>query len=284
MTRTMTTPALILLLAAGVVSGKDLYTHQDLVETNQTAVLTATGIPVEPGKKHGLSFTGRTDGAFTVEANERIRLMNLRDAGSHVRIRFHDEQGNELKRATIDVPVLSRDFHPYVRAFYPPLAARTLSLVLVPGKEATLAARDISIRTDLQGSEAECINTHPVFDAGDLNSYGYRPGYGGGFFTRPDGKTVWNSGFTGTTPFIPVRGDTFYDFQCRGRKGEPKSFIYLQCYQSEDSKPFKTMKYDVSETGAIARFKMPAGTVAAQLTCYYVIIEELRVVESARQD
>jgi hypothetical protein len=267
-----------------VVSGKELYTHPDLLETNQTMVLTASGIPVETGKKYELSFTGRTDGAFTVEANERIRLMNLRDAGSHVRIRFHDEQGNELKRTTIDVPVLSRDFHPYVRVFYPPLEARTLSLVLAPGKDATLAVRDISIRTDLQGSEAECINIHPVFDAGDLNSYGYRPGYGGGFFTRPDGKTVWNSGFTGTTPFFPVRGDTFYDFQCRGKKGEPKSFIYLQCYKSEDSKPFKTMKYGVSETDAITRFKMPAEAIFAQLTCYYVIIEEFRVVESARQD
>jgi hypothetical protein len=203
--------------------------------------------------------------------------MDLRDIASRVRIEFYDEQGNRLPKNTdINIPVISQEFLDYVRVFYPPPEAKTLKIFLVPGKEADIASKKIVVRTDLDGKEAECINIHPSFEYGDLNFYGY----GGEFYTRPDGKTVWNSGFTGSTPFFPVKEGVSYDFSCRGKAGEPKSFIYIGCYNTEGGKPFKSMKYGVSEKGETVKFIMPAGTVSVKLTGYYVIVEEFKVTES----
>ena len=263
-----------------VATGKDLFKKDEPVETNKTMELTKSAIQLESGKKYELSFLARTNGKYTIEENERIRLMNLGEISSRVCIKFYDAKGKELKKTDIDLPVITQKFLNYVRVFYPPPASKALKIFLLPAKEADIAVKRINISTDLKGREAECINIHPAFEYGDLNFYGYSSGYGGGFYTRPDGKTVWNSGFTGTTPAFPVKGDVSYDFCCRGKKSEPKSFIYLQCYNAEGGKPFKTMKYGVSEKGDIEKINMPAGTVSVQLTCYYVIIEEFKVTES----
>ena len=276
--------SLVILATLRIASGKDLFARAEPLETNKACVVAAS-IRVEPGKKHELSFAGRTDSRYSVEENARIRLMAFGPAISHVRIRFLDGQGKELKQADIEVPIITQSFTNYVRVFYPPAGAQSLSVALLPGEEGVrVSVRDMKLCADLQGKEAACINVHPDFEKGDLNFYGYRSGYGGGFYTKPDGKTVWNSGFTGATPSFPVKGNTFYDFSCRGKNGQPKAFIYLQCYNAQSDKPFKTIKYGVSEKGEVTPFKMPAGAVSAQLTCYYVIIEEFRVVESSRRE
>jgi hypothetical protein len=270
--------------AACQAGGKALFTHEGLVETNRPPGLIQSGIPIEAGKKIELSFLGRTAGKHTIEENERIRLMDLRGVAARIRIRFQDETGNELKKTDIDVPVLSQAFTNYVRVFYPPPKARTLSLALLSGESAMAAVKTISISTDLTGQEAACVNVHPTFEFGDLNAYGYRSGYGGGLYTRPDGKTVWNSGFTGTTPPVPVIAGRVYDFYCRGKNGEPKSFIYMQFFNAEADKPFRTIKYESWNKGDAAKIKMPAGAVSVQLTGYYVILEEFRVTESTATD
>lgn len=284
----MIKPAVLISLAVlatlRIASGKDLFLLAEPVETNKTCMV-AESVRVEPGKKHELSFAGRTDSRYSVEENARIRLMAFGPTISHVRIRFLDGRGKELRESDIEVPVITRTFTNYVRVFYPPAGAQSLNVALLPGEDGVrMAVRGMKLCTDLQGKEAACINVHPVFEKGDLNFYGHRSGYGGGFYTRPDGKTIWNSGFTGATPAFPVKGNTFYDFSCLGKNGQPKAFIYLQCYDGESDKPFKTIKYGVSEKGAVTTFMMPAGAVSAQLTCYYVILEEFRVVESSRQE
>lgn len=261
------------------VEGKDIFWKDSVSEANKWVELTENGVPVKAGIKHEISFRGSTDGKYTVEENARIRLMNLKGTASSVRVRFYDGQGNEVK-GYIDVPVITHEPADCVRAFYPPLQSKTLKVFLLPSKGAKLSVSKLSVRTDLDGKEGECINIHPVFECGDLNFYGYDPGYGGGFYTRPDGRTVWNSGFIGSSPSFPVKEGVSYDFYCRGKNGDRKASMLLNCYNADGGRPFKQISLGFSEKGKTGTFPMPAGTVSANLTCYYVIIEEFRVTES----
>ncbi len=86
-----------------------------------------------------------------------------------------------------------------------------MHLRLMPGKGgATIACQAVDLLSDPDGEEVACINVHPRFAYGDLNFYGHRPGAGGAFLTRPDGVTIWNSGFIGFTPAFPVKGGAYY--------------------------------------------------------------------------
>lgn len=260
--------------------GKELFRKDSVSEANKWVELTEAAVPVKVGSKHEISFQGSTDGKYNVEEDARIRLMNLKGVASSVRVRFYDGQGNEVK-GYIDVPVITHEVADYVRAFYPPSQSVTLKVFLLPSKGAKLSVGKAAVMTDLDGKEGECINIHPVFERGDLNFYGYDPGYGGGFYTRPDGRTVWNSGFIGSSPSFPVKEGVSYDFYCRGKNGERKASVLLNCYNAQGGKPFKNMPLKFSEKGAAETFPMPAGTVSANLTCYYVILEEFRVTESS---
>lgn len=273
--------ALCWLAFHGAAAEKDLFNEERIIETNKAVELTSAPIPVEPGQKHQISFLARAGGEATLEANERIRMMNLRDMAGSVRAQFLDEQGGNL--SFMDMAVISREFHDYARVFYPPARARALKLLLRPAMGADLAVKKITVSAGLEGPEGECLNVHPTFERGDLNGYGYASGYGGGFYTRPDGKTVWNSGFLGYTPSFPVKGDTFHDFYGRGKKYRGrKSSMELECYKPDDpnNHPFKTMAVAIGEKGETTTLKIPAGVVTARLRCYYVILEEFKATGS----
>ena len=174
--------------------------------------------------------------------------------------------------------VLSNAPRRYVKVFYPPAKAASLRIFKRATKGTTIAVGKLSIWTDLEGDEAKSINPHPTFNYGDLNTYGYSFGGGGGFFTRPDGKTVWNSGFIGWSPLFPVKGGKFYKFFCKGEKSQAKGWIWIN-FHDKDGKKIKTSRIGIAPKGVETIIKTPKGTVKARLQCYYVIIEKFTVSE-----
>lgn len=240
--------------------------------------VTATPIPIDPAKKYKIQFNGSTNGEYTIEENERIRIMNKRYKANRLRCIFYDKAGKKFSKNYFDIMVLSNKPHEYVRVFYPPAKAASLRIFLNPVKGTKITLAGITLKTDLEGIENKCLNTQPTFDYGDLNTYGYRCGGGGGFYTRPDGKTVWNTGFIGWSPFFPVQGKKYYKFFCRGKKSIGKGWIWIDFY-NKDGKKIKHARIEFNEKGAETILKTPKGTASANLQCYYVIIEKFTVTE-----
>lgn len=278
--------AIIILLCLPIIlsaSVKELFKEENSVETMKNIELTKSPIPIDPAKKYQISFSARTNSEYTLEKNERIRIMDLRRIASRLRLEFYDEKGGKFPYNYIDIFVLTNNYHRYVRVFYPPTKAKTSKIFLQPAKNSGITVKKVSVITDLEGKENECLNLHPTFDYGDLNTYGCRLGYGGRFYARPDGKTVWKTGFLGYTPAFPLKENTFYDFYCIGKKYKGrKSYMLLDCYNGKDKRPFKSMRVNLNEKGEITKLKMPSGTVYGILRCYCVILEEFKVTESKK--
>lgn len=265
-------------LASNAVMAKTLFQNNENVTAEKTTTLTKTAIPVNPGQKYQISFSAGTTGDHVLEENERIRIMNHRGAASSLRIQFLDAENGTLNYG--DIYVLTRNPRKYVRVFYPPTNAASMTLAAIPAKNTTLTVEKLDVSTDLTGAEGECLNPHPTFENGDVDTYGCRPGYGGRFYQRPDGTTVFKTGFLGYTPSFPVKGNTYYTVCCRGVKHRGRgSWIVLECYDGKNRRPIKEMRVNVSEKGEITKLLVPDGTVKANLRCYYVILEELRISE-----
>ena len=230
-------------------------------------------------------FSGRTSSRHTIEAYERIRILNPRYAASRLRLAFYDDKGEALAGGVVDVFILTQAFHEYVRIFYPPPKAGAFRVFVRPAKDADVAIRELRVSTDVQGPERESINPHPTFEYGDLNTHGCQSGYGGRFYTRPDGKTVWKTGFLGYSPSFPVEANRFYEFYCRGKKYRGrKSYVLLDCHNGQDRRPVKSMRLEMSDTGETTEVKIPAGTVSGRLRCYCVILEVHRAARSKRPE
>ncbi len=262
-------------------AGAPLFRMDAPVETNRPLELTAAAVPLPAGVKVRVAFAGRATGRYTLEADERVRIMNPHNAASRLRVAFYTDQGLALGGTDVTVYVLSQAFLPYVRVFYPPAGAAAFRLFLHPAPEAVVAVKGLGVGTELETGERASLNPHPTFDYGDLNTYGYTCGYGGQFYTRPDGKTVWKTGFLGYSPSVPLAGDAFYTFQVtakpyRGRK----SYVLLDCYGAGKDNRLKEMRLSIDDAGATTELKMPAGTVSARLRCYSVILEAFRITPS----
>jgi hypothetical protein len=264
------------------ITGEELFKDEKEIETTKQIELKESAIPVVPGTKYKISFSARTNSKHTIEANERVRLLALRYLAATLRLYFYDENGKKFSHNYINIPVISQQFHQYIRVFYPPSKARKMTLLLIPRNNSNIAVKDITISTDLCEAEKECINVHPSFEYGDLNLYGHSLGAGGMFYTRPDGKTVWKTGFLGYTPAFAVKDNTFYNTFCRAKKYRGrKSWLVLECYDGKSRRPFKEMKVEFSEKGKHTKLKIPANTLSCKLRCYCVILEEFKVSESA---
>ncbi len=273
------TVLIMAIATAGSLQGAELFTQEASIRTNQPARVTTAAIPIQPGKKYQLSFAARADNdIYSVEANPRIREVSLDDRASRLRLEFLGADATPA--GVLDVPVISRADQHYVRVFYPPAEARSVQIVIRPGKASDFACKEVCLSTDPSGNEAGVVNVHPSFDHGDLNGYGYDAGYGGRMVTRPDGKTVWNSGFLGQSPQFPVKGGAMYTIVCRGKTYERKGEVLLDCYTNRAARPIKSMRVAIGDKGESTTLMVPADAVSARLRCYYVIMEEVRVAES----
>lgn len=253
------------------------------IVSTRPSLLTETALAVCPAQKFRIAFTAHTTGRHTLEHNPRIRIVNPRGIACAVRLRFLDADGERLEQ--VDLPVLSKHPRDYVRVGYPPARATHLELHLLPAGQATLTVAALTVAANPGGIEADVLNPHPTFAYGDLNPYGFRSGYGGGFYQRPDGVTVWKTGFTGTTPAFPVDGGQFYDFYLRGIPYWGRgSYFVLQCFNAEDRRPFHTVRVGFSETGETTRLRLPETTGRVNLLCYHVILEAFKVTPAADEE
>lgn len=149
--RTRFTAQLVISLFASLAAGEPVYQAEALVQTDSAVEMTKDALPVSGRGKIRIAFSGRTSSRHTIEANERIRILNPRYAPSRLRLEFYDDAGKALAGAAVEVLVISQSFHEYVRVFHPPLTARALRIFLRPAKDGDIAVQALSVSTDLGG-------------------------------------------------------------------------------------------------------------------------------------
>jgi hypothetical protein len=271
---------LVLLAQGERLQASPLFEVLEPIAIQKPKGITPEPIPVDPEKKYLLTFSANSTGESTLEANPRVSIQVKKGFASQLVIEFCDAGGG--KAGTIEASILSKSPRLYGRAFYPPPAATHLKLNLIPAKGEWVEVQNVRLTQDLPELEKAAINPHPTFEFGNLNGYGYILGYGGGVYTRPDGKTVLNTGFAGISPVFPVKPDIFYEIYCRGilPLGR-KSNLTLQCFGEDSKKPIKSMRVNVSNRGETTKLLLPLKTKQANFLFYHVILEELRVVESS---
>jgi len=254
-----------------------LWETKTLTRATERTELTTDVVPVEPGKKLEITFSGQTSGEFTVEANARIRLLNTSNGGSALNLQFLDAEGQRVEE--VSLPIVTASAREYGRVVYPPSTAKSLKIVLSPGAASEMAVENVRVAQELDGVESATVNPHPNFAFGDLNSYGF----GGEFFERPDGKTVWNSGFTGQSASFPVQGGASYELFARGIAYSGKrSRLLLQLFARGEKRPFHTIPIRFGPEGVSVQVVFPEGAVSANLLGYYVIVEEVKIIPGVR--
>lgn len=230
---------------------------------------------ISPGKKLEVHFMANTTGKYTVEKDARIRIQKLRNTSSSVNLQFFDKDDQQVEEMTL--PVMTQTSMLHVRVLYPPAAAKTMRILLVPETDATLTVEDLHVSEEVHEVEAECVNLHPVFLYGDLNPYGYHSGYGGGFYKRPDGVTVWNTGFTGNSPSFPVAGGKKYSISIRGiGYAGKKSRLLLKLFKTGEKKAFHEIALKFNGESAV--LQLPEEATQARLLGYDVILEEWKII------
>jgi len=272
---------LMLLAHGGQLQAAPLLEILEPLAIQKPTVLTPEPIPVDPEKKYLLTFSANTTGESTLEANARIAIQAKKGFASQLILEFFDAGG--AKVGTTEVSILSQSPRVYGRAFYPPPATANLKLNLIPAKGELVEVQNVRVTQDLPELEKAAINPHPTFEFGNLSGYGFVLGYGGGIYTRPDGKTVLNTGFAGISPMFPVKAETFYDIYCQGilPLGK-KSNLMLQCFGEDSKNPIKSMRVKISKQGEKTKLLVPPNTKQANFLFYHVILEELRVTESSQ--
>jgi hypothetical protein len=274
---------LLLLAPASRLLTAPLLDFSEAIALEKPTLLTPEPIPVTPDQKFLISLTAGATGESTIEENARVAIQVKKGFASLLVIEFFDLSGTKV--GVTEVSILSKSPRLYGRVFYPPPASATMKLTIVPAKGEQVELQNLRVSTEFSDSERAAINPHPTFEFGNLCNYGFALGYGGGVYTRPDGKTVLNTGFAGTSPMFPVKAETYYEVYCQGipHLGR-KSSILLQCFGEDSKKPLKSMRVNVSQQGATTKLLLPAKTMRANFLFYHVILEELRVMESSRSE
>ena len=260
----------------------ELFKVSESMTVQKPAELTGEPIAVNPGKKYQIAISASATGEQTIEENARVRIVSQKGSTGRVRVEFLDKGGAKI--ADFGIGILSQEMRDYVSVLYPPENAAGMKLYLEPAKSQQISLGKAAVSQDISGKEKEAVNPHPTFEFGDLNCYGYQTGFGGGFYQRPDGKTVLNTGFTGLSPAFPVKGNTYYDVRALGlaHLGR-RSSMMMQCFKAQDASPIKSMRVKIGENGEATRLLMPPEAVRANFLFYYVIIEELSVTEATNQ-
>ena len=263
---------------------KSLFKNSKLVDIINEMELTEKPIPINPQNKYKIMFTAKATGEYTIKENARIRITQHRHNANSVNIKFYDESYQPLSKAGTNIYILSQKWYKYIEIFYPPTNAAYVRIYLRPVKGESISIKKIALTTNLGGKEKAFINVHPTFEYGDLNSYGFYCAGGGRFYTRPDGKTVWSTGFAGFSPCFPVKSGKYYKLFCKGTMSQDhKAWIWINFYD-KDNKKIKHANIKISEEGIETTLKMPKGTVKAGLQPYYIIFEEFQVTEKLKKN
>ena len=235
-------------------------------------------IPVTPGKKCRLSLTAKVDARDTVEFNDRIHIMRVRRywrGSTSCELRFFDADGKPAGAFRNRCPILTSNWHDYVDVFYIPSRARTMTVTFAPAKR-DLFLKKIELAYD---SENGALNCNPEFSYGDLNYCEWHPARAGRLYTRPDGKTVFSSGYGGSSPRFPMEAGVPYNFFCRGIRRSGKGWMTLTFYNNKGRRIANRFLLRPKQEGVAVKMTPPPGTKSGAVVMYGLIIEELKVTQ-----
>lgn len=236
-------------------------------------------LPVVGGRKYKLEMQASVDGDFVVEKNERAHILTLQShlhrLASTYSLIFLDAGGNEVAwpgQRTLTGFFLTNASHPYTAVFYAPEGATALKVRFHSNGRPAALFRLRLVPEDEEGS----INPNPDFRYGELSYCGWSPLRDGRLHTRPDGKTVLNSGHLGTSPAFPMQSGRTYRFSARGEGAN----INIQYYDKDGKRLISRFLFAPSPGGVESEVVPPEGTVMARAVMSgVVVLEEFRVVE-----
>lgn len=238
-------------------------------------------LPVEAGKKYRLEMAAEVAGDFVVEANDRAPILTLQSHRNRLtsmyEIVFQDANGKEIPAlgGAMASPrgfFLTHRRQPYIAVFYTPEKAASLKVRFQTNAHATRIA---SLQLAEETGE-NTVNPNPDFRYGELNYAGWQPQRDGRLYTRPDGKTVLNAGYGGTSPVFPLHPENKYRVFTVGQG----KTINIQYFNKEGKSILNRFLLRPTPKGAETELTPPPGTAMARVVMYgEVILEEFKVTE-----
>lgn len=242
---------------------------------------------IETGKKYKLEITAKVAGDFVEELNERAHILTVQSfrnrlTSTYERV-FLDANGEEIPGLGGTGPgaaasqrgfFLTQRQQPYVAAFYPPAKAVALKVRFLSESQTTQIAR---LELDEETDEGT-VNPNPDFRYGQLNYSGWQPQRDGRLYTRPDGKTVLNVGYGGTSPFFPLSPETKYRVSAIGESAGGKGTVSIQYFDQQGTSIRSSFLFRPALQGVETELTPPPGTALARIVMYGgVILEEFKV-------
>ncbi len=240
-------------------------------------VSTMKAMPVTPETTYKLTFLARTDRSDTVESNDRAHMEMLQSYGRFLpmyELLFFDSDGEQIQRSGrgFGGSILTSDWYAYSLAFQPPPETAAVKIRFSP-RNSPLYIDNLEIVSIDDGT----INVNPEFEYGELNYSGWRPARDGRLYTRPDGKTVFKSGYGGVSPFFPLRETVTYQLYARGQRQTTNGWLSLTYYDAEGKRLGDRFLLRPTVEGESVELVPPPGTFEARLVMYSVILESFRV-------
>ena len=244
--------------------------------------------PVEAGKKYKLEITAKVGGDFVEELNERAHILTRQSfrnrLSSTYEMVFLDTKGNEIPGLGGTAPghtpsqrgfFLTKRSQSYISVFYPPAKALALKIRFYSnGRPTQISGLKLAVET-----EEGTVNPNPDFRYGELNYSGWQPQRDGRLLTRPDGKTVLNVGYGGSSPFFPLSPGTKYRVSAIGESPQGKGTLNIQYYDHEGKSIRSGFLFRPIPEGVATELTPPPGTVLARVVMYGgVILEEFKVI------
>lgn len=236
-------------------------------------------LEVKPETKYRLTLRARVQGAFTIEQNARAHIQAIQRRGrleSVYTIEFQ-EPGMPKPSSGGGGFFLTRDWYDYVHVFRTPAGVQKVTIQLTPRKHVTQIAR-VSLVADDEGG---AINNNPDFRYGELNYCGWAPQRDGRILLRPDGKTVFRSGYGGSSSKFPLQEGRFYRMTGRGEGGSLTIYYYDANNKSIASRFL--LRFPEAAGEASTDLTPPEGCVSGSVTAYGALIESFKVVEREEQ-
>lgn len=226
---------------------------------------------LQPGKKYRLNIRARIDGECTVEKNDRAHINAIKSNARNesVYAAMIDDGTGNLQNAGGGF-FLTDAWHDYAHVFYAPTNAKEVVIRFSPRKHATYISR-VTLTPD---TEDDTVNPNPDFRHGELNYCGWSPQRDGRLYTRPDGKTIFRSGYYGGSPKFPLQPGRKYQITGLGEGGS----LVLNYYNDEGKKlGDRFLMHCSSNKEGVTEVVPPEQTVSANVTVTGTILEYLKV-------
>lgn len=246
------------------------------------ASIETLSLPVEAGKKYKLEIAAEVAGDFVTELNDRAHILTLQShlnrLTSTYEVIFQDANGKEIPGLGGVTPgatpslrgfFLTNQRQPYIAVFYAPAEAASLKVRFQSKGRSTRIA---SLHLAEEGEE-KTVNPNPDFRYGELNYTGWQPQRDGRLYTRPDGKSVLNTGYGGTSPFFPLHSGSKYRVSAIGEGDK----ISIQYFDKGGKSILSRFLFRPSPKGVETELIPPPGSIMARIVVYNVILEEFRV-------